>query len=1445
MFGTYLNNVFLLSFVLFLASCDFVTKSSSELLTDIFNPTDKLSISLIDYDSSNTDYTDDKKVKVEIQDDDGAVAWCITETITDNSDDLCPNGLGLVSGWFDERPTEIDLSQSEGLKKIYLKIKDVEGNIITRVISQTIYLDATPPLVTLSSPPNITTLNIDSYTLGGTCSESNPVEVSVNSYSYTAACNNGVWSKVLDFSGVADGAVTFNVVQEDSAGNVSPTITATVLKDATPVVIIPTSPTDGYYINIANKNSLNLAGACTEDGNIQVTGDITDTISCSGGVFSANYNPSAWVDGDKSITLNMQDALGNAADPVTISFKKDTVLPSFNLTSASNGDYVNQASAVGFKLKGTCSEEGINIIVSGDITTGITCVSGAFEQDVDLSGLVDGSISISLDFKDAAGNSAGTQSLNLVKDTVAPVLTQTSYVSGSSSNLDQITFGGVCDAASALNVVGADNASLTCSSSVWTHTVDAQTSDGTYGYTFSQTDGAGNTASIVVSWVRDTTAPSVNVVSIEGGAGSVSKLNVSVSVNVSDISDITHVRLANANLATNDCQSEYADDYWKAYSSGEQIFSHTLLPGEGPKKVCVWAKDVAGNISAIVPSTGLIGTNADTITYLKDQVPTVDLLTVSNNTAGSNFGTKTFNLGDDVKIQFAASDLEGLKLNPVSLYYTTDSKEWFSIVKNIGGTGGTSMSGTYNLFKAPSSGFFQIMAIVEDESSNFSVPVISESLNTGNWSVYAGTSSDGIGGGNESVQLSKATFGVAYGQLAVHPVSHDMYFVSYGKGIIKGSAQTGVSSYFIYHGTDTLISSTNMTDKPEIPTGTASLRFDKSGRLYVNHYGSISRIDLETGEIKSIIKRGSNNVAPYSFTDVAILPQTSFDIDEDNNIYFGIDCEIASGVWNNDFNNTLKIAKATYDADSDTYTSIDDIAGNCNLATPTFGENALTQGLGNYRYRHLLNLTVNADASAIYFGTINTIYKIVGGKIYDSSLGGAAGIYADKTQEVIWNGNGALYKVTDANLPANNSHTSEKILEKGGGTCNDNGTEASSACVNLYHGNGAGEAVAAWSGQLYFIDSGPRVRILNSSDNKIYTQMGTQFFYGDGLDKQFIRPSSVKGLYYKKPSEANQAAFPAGLYFTDALAMTVNYIDPDTGKAKIVAGNQYLANSVDPVFSNSSTFGRQAQDINLNALSFDSDGLPWLVLEQYLYKVESDYSMTKVQTTNATWSRATQGDNPHSRIGRRGMLAGNLTFYKNEGIFVIGNGQEPNSRTHSGVIQYHDYKNDIVQHLIGGQTIDIGVGYCADNSTPGATVNLTLDADCNNQLGWCHTLYNETDDRLYFSEDTKIRYLDNPRNPAATTLATLIDTGVDMSGFIFHPTKEQIYYVKESGGRLYCIYYGTGSGSPHCNNTDLGPPNGYKSLPTRYTGNKMTWKSDTELLISTDSSEIFQFTLPD
>ncbi|NJL24572.1 MAG: hypothetical protein HC902_04975 [Calothrix sp. SM1_5_4] len=109
---------------------------------------------------------------------------------------------------------------------------------------------------------------------------------------------------------------------------------------------------------------------------------------------------------------------------------------------------------------------------------------------------------------DLAGNSASVTTSSFAIDTVPPVLTQSLLASPVTTNSSSVTFGGACEGDQPIVVSGAETGTVSCAGGAWTFTA-SKSSDGSYAYTFTQSDPAGNQASVGASWVRDTAAPAL------------------------------------------------------------------------------------------------------------------------------------------------------------------------------------------------------------------------------------------------------------------------------------------------------------------------------------------------------------------------------------------------------------------------------------------------------------------------------------------------------------------------------------------------------------------------------------------------------------------------------------------------------------------------------------------------------------------------------------------------------------------------------------------------------------------------------------------------------------------------------------------------------------------------------------------------------------------------
>ena len=147
----------------------------------------------------------------------------------------------------------------------------------------------------------------------------------------------------------------------------------------------------------------------------------------------ADQDLSGLTDGTVTVSAMVEDAAGNSAAAVTDTLTLDTTADAdnnFAVTVAASDEVTNLAESTNVSL----SLSGIDAdasSVSVEITDGVTIVTAAASYDVatgwtvadqDLSGLTDGTVTVSAMVEDAAGNFATvTDALTLDTEVVPPV----------------------------------------------------------------------------------------------------------------------------------------------------------------------------------------------------------------------------------------------------------------------------------------------------------------------------------------------------------------------------------------------------------------------------------------------------------------------------------------------------------------------------------------------------------------------------------------------------------------------------------------------------------------------------------------------------------------------------------------------------------------------------------------------------------------------------------------------------------------------------------------------------------------------------------------------------------------------------------------------------------------------------------------------------------------
>jgi hypothetical protein len=402
-----------------------------------------------------------------------------------------------------------DVPQStDGSFDFTLKQTDWAGNVSQpaslRWVRNTVVPSA--PVVTLPAASPFYS-NAGTLMISGTCTSGNTVSVS-GALVQTVACASGAFS----FSSLqaADGVFTYTLKQTSVSGLSSPTVSTTwnrsTVKPSAPVVTVPLR---NPYLSA--DSALAISGTCLSGAVVSLAaGAAVQTTPCVTSAYSFSVNKS--VNGTYDYALSQNDQYGNISAQTAFQWVRDTSIPATPaIVSPAARPYFSNASAL--VLSGTCVS-GDAVSLSGADTQSVSCAAGAFSFTVNKS--VDGSYSLSIKQTSLAGVDSAQASMLWNRQTVppsAPTITTPSKPSFISAG-NALTISGACLSNAVVSISGAATQSTPCTASAYSFNL-AQSVDGTYDYSISQRDQAGNvSAPSAFQWVRDTSIPVVPGVSI-------------------------------------------------------------------------------------------------------------------------------------------------------------------------------------------------------------------------------------------------------------------------------------------------------------------------------------------------------------------------------------------------------------------------------------------------------------------------------------------------------------------------------------------------------------------------------------------------------------------------------------------------------------------------------------------------------------------------------------------------------------------------------------------------------------------------------------------------------------------------------------------------------------------------------------------------------------------
>ena len=439
----------------------------------------------------------------------------------------------------------------EGTVKISVTGDSAAGNPIT--ISHDVTVDLATVAISINALATDDVINAaekgaDLVLSGATTNveAGQTVTISLNGKIYTTTVDDsGNWTYTVpsaDLAGLKDGDASVQVSVTNVNGN-SASAGHEYSVDATaPSVTINTIATDDILNATEAQSDLAISGTSTAEAGQTLTvslngKDYTTTVSADGS-WTLNV-PAAdlagLTDGSVTVTASVSDKAGNPAS-VDHTLTVDVTVPGVTIHTVAGDDVINaaehnQAQIVSGSATGAAAGDKVTVTIGGQTYTTVLDAAGNWSVGVPanvISGLSDGTVTVTASVTDAAGNT-GSGTHNVTVDTGLPSVSfnaisddnvlnavekgQDLSVSGTSANLTEGTVVTVI-----LN--GKNYTATTAADGTWSLTVPAAdlASLGEANYTLSATatNGVGNSVSNTANLLVDTALPTVTINTVAG-----------------------------------------------------------------------------------------------------------------------------------------------------------------------------------------------------------------------------------------------------------------------------------------------------------------------------------------------------------------------------------------------------------------------------------------------------------------------------------------------------------------------------------------------------------------------------------------------------------------------------------------------------------------------------------------------------------------------------------------------------------------------------------------------------------------------------------------------------------------------------------------------------------------------------------------------------------------
>ncbi|WJW88114.1 Ig-like domain-containing protein [Enterobacter pseudoroggenkampii] len=376
--------------------------------------------------------------------------------------------------------------------------------------------------------------------------ENQTVTITFGGKSYTATVGaDGKWTATVpaaDLAGLKDGDASVQVSVTNVNGN-SASAGREYSVDATaPSLTINTLATDDILNATEARSDLTVSGTSTAEAGQTVTvslngKDYTTTVSADGS-WTLNVpaaDVAALTDGSVTVTASVSDKAGNPAS-VDHNLAVDITVPAVTINTVAGDDVINiaehgQAHIISGTATGAAAGDKVTVTIGGQTYTTVLDAAGNWSVGVPasvISGLSDGTVTVTASVTDAAGNT-GTGTHNVTVDTGLPSVAfnaisgdnvlnavekgQDLSVSGTSANLAEGT-------AVTVTLNGKNYTATTAADGTWSLTVPAADLAGlgqaNYTLNATATNGVGNSVSNTANLLVDTALPTVNINTVAG-----------------------------------------------------------------------------------------------------------------------------------------------------------------------------------------------------------------------------------------------------------------------------------------------------------------------------------------------------------------------------------------------------------------------------------------------------------------------------------------------------------------------------------------------------------------------------------------------------------------------------------------------------------------------------------------------------------------------------------------------------------------------------------------------------------------------------------------------------------------------------------------------------------------------------------------------------------------